>query len=48
MYIIFKICNSDPDPDVTLEGRSLSVDQVFKYLGIMIDSKLTFKTQFKK
>ena len=46
-YYMSKSANSNPDPDVTVEGRRLSVVQEFKYLGIIIDSKLTFKTQVK-
>ncbi len=47
LYVCFfsKSVNRDPDPDVTLEGRRLSVVHEFKYLPIVIDSQLAFKTQ---
>lgn len=38
----------DSDPVVTVAGRRLSVAHEFKYLGILIDSQLTFKTQVLK
>ena len=43
-----KSANRDPDPDVVVAERRLSVIHEFKYLGIIIDSQLTFKTQVKK
>ena len=35
----------DPKPEVTVAGKSLSVVDKFKYLGIVLDSQLAFKTQ---
>lgn len=43
-----KSANKDPDPEVTVAGRTLSVVQEFKYLGIILDTQLTFKSQVKK
>ena len=43
-----KSANRDPDPDVIVAGKRLPVVQEFKYLGIIIDSRLSFKTQVKK
>lgn len=43
-----KSVNRDRDPEVTVAGKRLSVVHEFKYLGIVLDSKLTFKTQVKK
>lgn len=52
MYVFFlffpKSANRDPDPDVTVAGRRLSVVHEYKYLGIVLDSQLTFKKQVKK
>ncbi len=36
------------EPDVYLSGVRLQVVPQYKYLGILIDSKLTFKAQVKK
>lgn len=43
-----KSTNRDPDPDVIVAGKRLPVVQELKYLGIILDSRLTFKTQVKK
>lgn len=43
-----KSANRDPDPDVTVAGKRISVVQEYKYLGIILDSQLTFKKQVKK
>ncbi len=50
MYVCMffsKSVNREPDPDVTVKGKQLSVVHEFKYLGIVIDSLLTLKTQVK-
>ncbi len=36
------------EPDVYVSGERLQVVPQYKYLGILIDSKLTFKAQVKK
>lgn len=43
-----KSANKDPEPAVLVAGRKLLVVNEYKYLGIVIDSQLTFKTQVKK
>lgn len=35
-----KSLNKEPDPPVNVEGYTLRVVQVYKYFGIIIDSKL--------
>ena len=37
-----------PDPDIVVNGNSIQVVSEFKYLGIILDSHLTFKKQVKK
>ena len=43
-----KSAKKDPEPAVLVAGRKLLVMNEYKYLGIVIDTKLTFKTQVKK
>ena len=43
-----KSANKDSEPAMLLAGRKLLVMNEYKYLGIVIDSQLTFKTQVKK
>ena len=43
-----KSANKDPEPAMLVAGRTLLVMNEFKYLGIVIDSQLTFKPQVKK
>ena len=37
-----------PDPDIVVNGNSIQVVSEFKYLGITLDSHLTFKKHVKK
>lgn len=37
-----------PDPPVDVAGCTLAVLQEYRYSGVIIDSKLTFKSQVKK
>lgn len=46
--VCMKSANKDPDPEVTVAGRTLSIVHEFKYLGIILDIQLTFKSQVKK
>lgn len=48
MLVFSKFANRDLDPDVIVAGRRLSVVHKYKYLGIIIDSQITFKEQVKK
>ena len=43
-----KRTSATPDPDVFAAGQRLEVVKEFKYLGIILDSNLTFKKQAKK
>ena len=38
-----KSANKDPEPALLVAGRKLLVMNEYKYLGIVIDSQLTFK-----
>ena len=40
--------NNTPPPDIFVKGQRVEVVQEFKYLGIILDSNLTFKKQIKK
>lgn len=43
-----KSANKEPEPAVLVAGRKLQIVNEYKYLGIVVDSQLTFKTQVKK
>lgn len=43
-----KTASNTVDPHILVLGQRLEFVKEFKYLGIMIDSNLFFKTQFKK
>ncbi len=48
MYVFSKSNSITEEPDVYVPGLKLQVVSQYKYIGILIDSKLTFKTQIKK
>ncbi len=45
MFFFFKSTNRDPDREVTVVGRRLSVVHEYKYLCIIHDIQLEFKKQ---
>ena len=47
MFFSKKSSNAQP-PDVFIEGEKVTAVSDFKYLGIILDSNLTFKKQVKK
>ena len=46
MYLS-KRANTDSNPNVSVQGKTIEVVQEFKYLGITLDSQLIFKRQIK-
>ena len=47
MFFKKRACKVSPEPDVYVAGKRLQVVSDFKYLGIFIDSNLSFKKQVK-
>ena len=48
MYFSKRLNKSDTDPNIFVREKKLEVVQEFKYLGVILDSQLTFKQHTKK
>ena len=46
--MFFSRKSTESDPDIVINGNSIQVVSEFKYLGIILDSNLTFKKHAKK